>query len=111
MRILRDISIEAAALVVTASDAFDTYNSDKQIQKIAKSFFGINPNDEHNGTQSREDQEILDHVQSNPRQPSQKNPENYAWAAAAIYLARNGAKRDYSSGRSRNLQAPLEFPS
>lgn len=43
---------------------------------------------------------------ANDRQPSEKNPENYAWAALAVYLARNGAKKDYSTGVLLDITVP-----
>lgn len=54
---------EAVKLINTASAAIDEYNSDQQIQKITKSFFGIYPNDGHTGPKDRENQKLLKHVQ------------------------------------------------
>ncbi|KAH9213711.1 hypothetical protein DL95DRAFT_524362 [Leptodontidium sp. 2 PMI_412] len=38
------------------------------------------------------------------------NPQNYAWAALSMYLARNGAKMGYSTGQARPLDAPIAGP-
>jgi hypothetical protein len=34
----------------------------------------------------------------------------YAWAAVAVYLAKNGAKLDYSTGKARPLDANPSGP-
>lgn len=47
---------------------------------------------------------------ANPRQPTENTPESYAWAALAVYLARNGAKMDYSTGLARPMGEPLASP-
>ncbi|WEW56508.1 hypothetical protein PRK78_001953 [Emydomyces testavorans] len=54
---------EAIKLITTASAGIDEYNSDQQIQKITKSFFGINPKDDHTGPKDEENQKLLKHVQ------------------------------------------------
>ncbi|KAK2812425.1 hypothetical protein FQN50_001426 [Emmonsiellopsis sp. PD_5] len=53
---------------------------------------------------------ILTAQKTNPRQPTESNPENYAWAALAVYLARNGEKMDYSTGLARPITDPLDGP-
>ncbi|KAJ5453445.1 uncharacterized protein N7458_004401 [Penicillium daleae] len=53
---------------------------------------------------------ILTAQATNPRQPTENTPENYAWAALAVYLAQNGAKMDYSTGLARPLGGPLVPP-
>lgn len=57
---------EAQKVIKTASDAFGQYNTDVQIQKLAKSFFGITPNAQRSGTATTADEVLLKHVQGRP---------------------------------------------
>lgn len=57
---------EAQNIINKASDAFGKYNSDVQVQKLAKAFFGITPNDQRDGTASDGDADLLKHVQGEP---------------------------------------------
>lgn len=59
---------EAQTIIKTASDAFGKYNTDVQVQKIAKSFFGITPNAKQDGPATTEDGNLLKHVQSEWRE-------------------------------------------
>ncbi|KAJ5397870.1 hypothetical protein N7509_005983 [Penicillium cosmopolitanum] len=54
---------EAQKIIKTASDAFGKYNTDVQVQKLGKTFFGITPNSQQTGTNSNEDANLLKHVQ------------------------------------------------
>ena len=40
---------------------------------------------------------------NNPHQTVESNPQNYAWAAVAVYLAQKGVRLDYSKGKARPL--------
>jgi hypothetical protein len=54
---------EAQKIIKTASDAFGKYNTDVQVQKLGKTFFGITPNSQQTGTNSNKDADLLKHVQ------------------------------------------------
>jgi hypothetical protein len=54
---------EAQKIIETASNAFGKYNTDVQVQKLAKTFFGITPNAQQTGTASNADALLLKHVQ------------------------------------------------
>lgn len=54
---------EAQKLIKSASDAFGKYSTDVQVQKLAKTFFGITPNAAQDGTATNADADLLKHVQ------------------------------------------------
>ena len=44
-----------------------------------------------------------------PRRSMEKNPENYAWAAVAVYLTEK-SKLDYSTGKAVKIADPPSPP-
>ncbi|KAK2882563.1 hypothetical protein FQN49_000248 [Arthroderma sp. PD_2] len=60
---LEEYFAEAMEIINIVSPAIDNYSKDFQVQKVAKSFFGITPNDRLDGTRSDGDQKVLEHVQ------------------------------------------------